>query len=297
MLRYRLMSGSALIVFLAIMVFVRSAIADVLMAVFAVAVLVTSLREYFNMTARMGASGHYGLTLPISLALLAAAFPPVRQSLALDPYITLVFLIFLLFSFGLIFRQRNPEGFRAATLGFLASAGGLLYLGVTLVFLVRVYYLADEGSHSPYLFFFLVLVTKCGDIGGFILGSLSAKRIGGNHKMVPFLSPKKSWEGYLGSILLSGLVAWALYAWLGTHFMINGRPAMSTLSSILIGIVFATVGLVGDLAASALKRASGVKDSGHLLPGMGGVIDVIDSLVFVGPLFYCYLAWVSGSPS
>ena len=124
---------------------------------------------------------------------------------------------------------------------------------------------------------FLCLATKATDTGGYIVGTLTSKLPGGNHKIAPALSPKKSWEGLIGGMLLSLAVGWAFarlanYAPLWWYLM-----ASAVLS---LGSFF------GDLAESAVKRMCNVKDSGHWVPGMGGAFDVLDSFIFNGIIFF-----------
>jgi phosphatidate cytidylyltransferase len=220
-----------------------------------------------------------------SLALLAAAFAESAGPLKGKPVEQLIVLLFLLGGFCLVFRGRE---LKQGVLDLFVSLGGLFYLGWTLAFLVRVYSHGD-GRQGTLLFFFLILVTKCGDIGGYALGLASARRPGGNHKMTPVLSPKKSWEGFVGSLLFSAVAGALIPLAAGGSLVSHQTVAVTPLSGAVLGLVLAAVGLIGDLAESALKRAAGVKDSGNTLPGMGGVLDVIDSLVFVGPLGYAYL--------
>ena len=129
-------------------------------------------------------------------------------------------------------------------------------------------------------FFFLVLVTKAMDTGGYIVGMLSGKWMpGGNHKIVPSISPKKSVEGTLGGILFSVGTALIFY-------VCGVAPAETGLGwCLLSGVILAIGSFAGDLTESALKRTCGVKDSGHWIPGMGGIFDVLDSFIYNGILF------------
>ena len=123
---------------------------------------------------------------------------------------------------------------------------------------------------------FLCLATKATDTGGYIVGTLTAKLPGGNHKIAPALSPKKSWEGLFGGIILSLAVGFAFFKF-ATHaplWWYLGASAVLSLGS-----------FSGDLAESAVKRMCDVKDSGHWVPGMGGAFDVLDSFIFNGILF------------
>ncbi len=290
MLKYRLITGTLLVAALCIIVFVPGIVADLLFLLVAITVIDISLREYFGMTARLDAPGYSRLCRLAALTMLATATPLVQQAGRGYPIHLLACIGFLFAGFILLFRETD---FQQGLRNFMATTAGFAYLGWTIPCLALVYYHNHPRATGPHLLLFIILVTKCGDIGGYTLGNITARIGNGNHKMVPRLSPKKSWEGLAGSILFSAGAGWLLAAWLdpqladGTHLLPPGIAAV-------LGALLAVVGLIGDLAESVLKRASGVKDWGRILPGMGGLLDVVDSLVFAGPLFYCYMRWISG---
>ena len=140
---------------------------------------------------------------------------------------------------------------------------------------------------------FVILVTKAMDTGGYIFGMLSAKLLpGGNHKLCPSISPKKSWEGAIGGTVLSMAVAWCLYrfcrdwnyeCWIGT---------LRLWKFLALGFLLALASIAGDLTESALKRKCSVKDSGSWIPGMGGALDVLDSFIYVAPVTMVFAALV-----
>lgn len=120
------------------------------------------------------------------------------------------------------------------------------------------------------------------DTGAYLVGSLTAKLPGGNHKMFPRVSPKKSWEGLIGGIMLS-IGAGILLAHLGWFDLLAEK-----MNVYVIGAVFALVvsvfGTIGDLVESLMKRTIGVKDSGRFLPGHGGILDRFDSILLAAPM-------------
>lgn len=128
-----------------------------------------------------------------------------------------------------------------------------------------------------------LLVAWLGDMGGYFAG-----RAFGKHKLFPLISPKKTWEGLAGGLLLSvgGLLA---FKYLVFDRMIESSSPMVVLDCVVLGVVGGLAGVVGDLAASMLKRTHGVKDSGRFLPGHGGVLDRIDALLFVVPVVWLWL--------
>lgn len=136
---------------------------------------------------------------------------------------------------------------------------------------------------DPKYLFFVIMVTKSMDTGGYVFGMLSNKLLpGGNHKLCPSISPKKSWEGAAGGILLSVLTAWALYKLFPSWDFSAELGKEALWKVLLLGVVLAVASICGDLTESALKRKCGVKDSGNLIPGMGGPLDVLDSFIYVG---------------
>lgn len=169
---------------------------------------------------------------------------------------------------------------RRATDGAIASLGGTLlafvYPGLMFGFL-----LAIRSQHSAWVLLWVILTTKACDIGAYFTGKAV-----GRHKLIPWLSPGKTWEGLIGGIAFAAVVgaagAWALHHWAGMRVPPYALAAAA-------GAVFALVGQAGDLAESLLKRDAGIKDSGSTIPGMGGVLDVIDSPVFVAPVAFWIL--------
>ena len=129
------------------------------------------------------------------------------------------------------------------------------------------------------MFLYLILGTKIGDIGAYVVGSLSNKiTCGRNHKLIPSISPGKSWEGLIGGLLISIGFAFALFPAVTHHEFPVWIP-------VIPGVLLFFFGAAGDLAESSLKRICGVKDSGRILPGIGGVLDLVDSLMINAPVF------------
>ncbi len=295
MLRYRLLTGTLVLAAFAAVTFWPSWWAGVLFALLAGAFLVLALREFFAMTLAMGHRGFPRLTmtmgalLVIAIAVLSSLERCPRTWLPLTE--TIIFAVFISLAFARISRAND---WVRALYNMHVSLGAYAYLCWMLAFLVKVYFLeGGPGGGGPALFFFLVVVTKAGDIGGYVVGKSTARLLpGGNHKMVPRISPNKSWEGLAGSIAFSIGAAAALVALMGERFALGGRIVIHEWNAIAMGFGLAVIGLLGDLTESILKRASQLKDSGRALPGLGGVLDAVDSLILVAPLFYCYLCFV-----
>jgi phosphatidate cytidylyltransferase len=128
----------------------------------------------------------------------------------------------------------------------------------------------------------LVVATKCGDTCAYFAG-----RAFGKTKLSPLISPGKTTAGAVGAFLGAAAGAWAWLYW-GTKYFTNAQPGPWYWLA-LYGLVLGVVGLVGDLAESLLKRDLGAKDSAPLLPGFGGMLDLLDSVIFTGPM--AYLLW------
>jgi phosphatidate cytidylyltransferase len=142
----------------------------------------------------------------------------------------------------------------------------------------------NAGYSGVSLALFLILVTKFGDIGAYCTGTLTSKRSSGNHKIVPTISPKKSWEGTIGGLITSVIIAYILVGVLKINFGSYG-----ILFTGILGVLLFIGGFIGDLSESVLKRMTGVKDSGAVIPGIGGALDLTDSLFINAPLFYICL--------
>ena len=160
------------------------------------------------------------------------------------------------------------EGLPAAGI----SSSGLLLVAFPLTFAVRLHGLGAEG---PKLLLFALVITWVGDTVAYFVG-----RAIGKHPLAPHLSPKKTWEGSVASFAGSLLVGLAFTRWLNA-------PPVHLLAMAAVGNV---AGQVGDLLESAYKRSAGVKDSGGMLPGHGGILDRIDALILAIPVVWYY--WV-----
>jgi phosphatidate cytidylyltransferase len=160
-----------------------------------------------------------------------------------------------------------------AALRIYSGMSGPLYVGVLLGTLALM-----RAVDGPRYVFLTLTLAWMGDTGGYTFG-----RLFGRVKLYPEVSPKKTREGLLGSIVFS--TGSALLA----HF--TYLPALSLLSALLLGFLGAVLGQAGDLVESLLKRSLGAKDSGNVLPGHGGLLDRIDALLVVSPLVYLVTLW------
>ena len=172
-----------------------------------------------------------------------------------------------------------------------AALAAAFYICWPLCFLSKIYFL----SNGALLLGYLIVVTKMADIGAYFIGTGTAKLPGGNHKLAKVISPKKSWEGLAGGIVFSLVASLLFFHFAKDHLhfqdfggLYNITIHLTRLDAILLGIAAPLIGLLGDLAESAIKRAANAKDSGQL-PGLGGILDTLDSLIPMAPLFYAWL--------
>jgi phosphatidate cytidylyltransferase len=157
-------------------------------------------------------------------------------------------------------------------------AFGPLYVGLCLGHLL----LTRALTEGEFLIFFVFFVTWAADTGAYYVGTAL-----GRHKLAPSISPNKTMEGLAGGWLAALLAAFAARAWF--------LPSFTALDCVAAACLLTVAGLLGDLAESAMKRGAGVKDSGGMLPGHGGMLDRLDSLLFTAPVFYYYVILVKGS--
>jgi phosphatidate cytidylyltransferase len=186
-------------------------------------------------------------------------------------------LIFLVL--GLCVRQLVSQADPAGLLAISTTLFGLMYVPWLLNFIQQINFFPTLGGAGKYYVLYFILVTKLSDTGAYVVGSLL-----GRHKMIPRISPGKTWEGFAGAMVVS-TGASVVFAQLA-----GGRlPGMNWHHALLLGALLSVAAVMGDLIESLFKREAGVKDSGRLFPGIGGILDLLDSLLFNAPLMYLYL--------
>lgn len=295
MLRYRLITGPLLIAFIVGLVWLDERLGTSApgaasdqgwprgMLILALGIVVAPLiaRETTRMLASVGVAVREWLGMAsATAAFLAVALLPRASSPALATGLLATLFVVVLVGGLLVFsRGHNVKG-------VLAAAGGLLlatvYGGVLLAFwpLIR-------NDHSAWVLVGAVLLTKSCDTGAYFTGMAI-----GRHRLIEWLSPKKTWEGLVGGVATSTAVGAGLAA------LSSRLPEASDHIPIWVGavggVIAGLIGQFGDLAESLFKRDAGMKDSGRILPGMGGVLDVLDSLLLAGPALYWLLWAVSG---
>jgi phosphatidate cytidylyltransferase len=196
----------------------------------------------------------------------------------------------ILFVLGLCVRQLMSKSNTAGLTAIATTLFGLMYVPWLLNFIQKISFFpfppgspADAGK---YFLLYFILVTKFSDMGAYAVGSLI-----GRHKMIPRISPGKTWEGFGGAIVVSTGASLAF-----VHFFGAKMVGMNYLHAAILGVVLSAAAVIGNLIESLFKREAGVKDSGKLFPGIGGILDLLDSLLFNAPLMYLYLRHILTHP-
>jgi phosphatidate cytidylyltransferase len=158
---------------------------------------------------------------------------------------------------------------------FTVATAAYVAMGFGLLLLIR-------RDHSAWWILGIIAVVKMCDTGAFFVGCNFGK-----HKLIPWVSPAKTWEGLLGGVATASLTAVGLAALSNTY--LPSEPHIMFGYAALLGILFGALGQLGDLLISVFKRDSGIKDASSVLPGLGGVLDVLDSLLIVSAVAYWLL--------
>jgi phosphatidate cytidylyltransferase len=190
----------------------------------------------------------------------------------------------ILFVLGLCLRQFFSRSNTAGILAISTTLFGLMYVPWLLNFIQKINFFKHVEGHYYLLYF--ILITKISDSGAYAVGSLI-----GRHKMIPRISPGKTREGFGGAVLTS-----ILASLLFVHFLSAKMAGMNNLHAIVLGVILSIGAVIGDLIESIFKREAGVKDSGHFFPGIGGILDLLDSLLFNAPIMYLYLRHILTHP-
>jgi phosphatidate cytidylyltransferase len=260
-----------------------------LVAGLAAIIAVGALLEFFTMAARVGLRAYRFWSCLATVAIFGQQWYASRVASiarlgdllynARSPQVTLEVILFgfLLGIAAIVLASRRPvsEVFSSVSI----SAAGLIVVVLPFSAVVRLHGVDIPGPQplGPQLLLFTLVLVWVGDSAAFFAG----RRIG-RWKLAPLISPNKTWEGACANLLGALLVGAVFGYW--TKIPPAHILAMSALGSI--------AGQVGDLVKSAFKRSAGVKDSGTILPGHGGILDRIDALIFAAPAVWYYFQWV-----
>jgi phosphatidate cytidylyltransferase len=242
-----------------------------------VLVSVLTLREFYRLMAASGGEPFVNLGMLFAGLITLAPWAQTNFGLPAHPLLAMATIVFAI----RILSERAPDK-RVDALS--STLFGLVYVALMLQYLVRIVTPVAGDTILPsgrlVLCLWVVAVAKFCDVGALLTGLAI-----GRHPMAPQISPKKTWEGAVGGVLVAAGVG-ALVAWLGRSCL---PAAMTPLHSALISIPLAVIAIVSDLLESVLKRRAVIKDSGAVVPGIGGVFDLSDSLILAAPVAYFLL--------
>lgn len=263
MLKNRIISSILLICLIAAIAFV-----DWICGLTVTLFVILGLYEFFTMLEKKGIKIYKYLGIGVGVIIPLSVTFRFELTKSWELFFIVLALIFLII---MQFRRRENSG---TIVDISTTIFGMLYVAWFLSFMIKLRYLAGGLG----LFLTLILITKLGDIGAYLIGMRLGKT-----PLIPRISPKKSVEGALGGLLFSVLGALISKPWLNFSY-----PHL-----IFIGLFLGAMAQAGDLSESLMKRDCQVKDSGRIFPGMGGVLDIIDSLLFTAPAFYFYISFIS----
>ena len=246
------------------------------------------LREFFQMLDHKGLPSFKLVGMICGAVLLGGSFYYFRKVGPAQSYdwetLSLLGLLLTVFTRQMFksLRDVSPLPTMAFTLF------GLLYIPWLFNFMTKIVYLlpraADGHVTGQFYVLYLIVVTKFSDMGAYLTGSLIGK-----HLMVPHISPKKTWEGFFGALAFSTLGSYGMLLLMGDRL-----SRLNWIHATVLGLILGFAAIIGDLAESIIKRSTDVKDSGRFLPGIGGALDLIDSLLFTAPLLFFYIRAIIG---
>jgi len=253
-----------------------------LIAILVGVVTLLAMFEFFALGARIGMRGYRLWTCFCALLLLSHQWGVAKRFMSdpgMNPFrhlsefansvmpTELILCVFVLGAALIALASRRPIAEGLPAIGI--SAAGLLFVALPFSYIVLLH---STGALGPKLLLFVLVLVWVGDTAAYFIG-----RAIGRHPMAAQLSPKKTWEGAIANLLGSMLVAVAFYRWIAPLPVLFGAAALGNIA-----------GQIGDLVESAYKRSAGVKESGGLLPGHGGMLDRIDALILAAPVVWYY---------
>lgn len=236
-----------------------------------------TLHEFYGLTEKMGARPFRWMGILFSVLMTAAPYylayfteePELVPSLAMG-----LLVLAMLVTCVRVLGERDQTN-RMETIA--ATVGGLFYVSYLLQFLVCLLMRESDSSENLALCLWVVAVAKFCDVGALFTGLAV-----GRHKLAPLISPKKTWEGAVGGVLVSAGVGAAIAYFASAHLPLSLTPPVAA----LIALPLAVVAIISDLIESALKRRADIKDTSRLIPGIGGAFDLTDSLILTAPVAY-----------
>jgi phosphatidate cytidylyltransferase len=215
-----------------------------------------------------------GILSGVALWLAVFLYFECRQWIGMELIAGLFSAVFVLWLVLLI-----QQLYRKAESPFAMIAGtllGFIYIALPLSLLNFLVYNFGTAAYDGSLLLGLFIILWGSDVGAYVFGMLFGQK--GKHKLFPSISPKKSWEGFIGGVLVAVGIAWLL----DTLSFFHGNPP----HPLLLGSLISVFGMFGDLLESMFKRSAGVKDSGKIMPGHGGLLDRFDAALLAFPVVW-----------
>lgn len=266
MLRYRVISSLLWILFLWLVILVLPSWIFLLTVV---ALIGLGLYEFFNMVAKKG------ILVYRCFGIVIGCLIPITTYAQFKPTAEIEFMLMAAVCLAVFLLQFTRRKTEQALVGIATTIFGIFYISWLFSFMIKIRFTLPYNADGRFLVLYLLFVTKSGDIGAYFIGKAF-----GRHQLIPRISPKKSIEGTIGGFIVSFTMAILFKGFL---------PSVSTVHIFVLGLLLGLLSQVGDLSESLIKRDCKVKDSGTLFPGLGGALDLIDSLLFTAPIFYFYL--------
>ncbi len=247
-----------------------------------------ALLEFYNLLAkeRISSSKKLGITISIIFCIATwlymidkknPSFPIYNPDIILW---SIIILIIILIFCRLLTYDDTRLGLDSA----LGTLLGFIYVTFLFSFFIRIFLIGNNLNDSAWIAFYCVLCTKISDTGGYFIGLKF-----GRHKLAKKISPKKTWEGVVGGFFFCLVIN---LIWLNFIDVYIGKQPLPIIHAIVLSFLFPIFGTAGDLVESLFKRAVKEKDSGESSNPLGGILDMIDSLLFTAPMFYIYLEFL-----
>jgi phosphatidate cytidylyltransferase len=236
-----------------------------------------TLHEFYGLTEKMGARPFRWMGIFFGVLMTAG---PYYLAFYIDEFdlisglATGLLVLAMLVTCGRALAERDNSSRIEA---IAATVGGLFYIPFLLQFLVCILMRESDSGENLALCLWVVAVAKFCDVGALLTGLAI-----GRHKMAPLISPKKTWEGAVGGVLVSAGVGAGVAFFASAHLPNSLTPLIAALIAALLAII----AIISDLMESALKRRADIKDTGKLIPGIGGAFDLADSLILTAPVAY-----------
>lgn len=246
-------------------------------ALFISGIVGSAVWEYYSLARAKGFQplGATGIVFAIAYTLATFLSTQVPTAVEIpDIILGLALMVFFLYYFS-----KGSDPFANLSITVFA----LIYLAIPLSCMIRINYFfpVDSLQDGRLYLVYLLVVSKMTDTGAYFFGKQF-----GHYKLAPFISPKKTWEGAIGGLIIAITFSMLFYA--ATSLWLESATPLTFAQSIWLGALISILAQFGDLAESLLKRDAGVKDSNQL-PGLGGSLDIVDSLIFTLPLMYIFL--------